>query len=140
MEITIEWQKPLQLTQNKKPLATPDNIPAEISPYPGVYFFARWFGDSSVPFYVGQSLNIRSRLKSHLESAKIYKALLGLKIENIELGIGPRFFHYGYLKVKPGQQAKTCVKIVERQMIREAAVERGFQVLNSQGSLLENIK
>ena len=71
-------------------------------------------------------------LKQHLNTVKIYKALCGINGGVVDIGIGPRYFHYGYFKAKPGQQAKTCLEIVERRMIREA-VEKGLIILNEHG-------
>ena len=63
MDITIEWQKPVQLTRHKKPLVDEDDLPNKIEDEPGVYFFSRRFGTKFEPFYIGETLKIRSRLK-----------------------------------------------------------------------------
>ncbi len=110
MEIKIEWQKPIQLTVNKRLIVDAEALPVEVAALPGVYFFARWFGATSVPFYIGQSLDIRIRLKQHLNTTKIYKALVGISGGDVDLGVGPRYFHFGYFKAKQGQQAKSCTR------------------------------
>lgn len=49
-----------------------DNI-AHLPSTPGVYFF--WAEDNQVPLYIGKSINIRSRVLSHLRTIKEAKLL-----------------------------------------------------------------
>jgi hypothetical protein len=56
MNITIDWQLPLQLTQHKKIILDPKDISDLIEARPGVYFFSRKFGSHFVPFYSGETL------------------------------------------------------------------------------------
>ncbi|MGO9400579.1 MAG: hypothetical protein ACLP19_22465 [Xanthobacteraceae bacterium] len=42
---------------------------------------------------------------------------------------GVRYFHYGYIRTGKGQNAKTCVKIVQRYLIR-AAISQGLKLIN----------
>jgi hypothetical protein len=78
VDIKIEWQQPIQLTKHKKPLVDEDDLPEKIAAKAGVYFFSRRFGVKFEPFYIGETLNIRSRLKSHLNSKKIAFVLLDI--------------------------------------------------------------
>jgi hypothetical protein len=128
MEIKIEWQQPIQLTKHKKPLVDEDDLPDKIRAKPGVYFFSRRFGPNVEPFYIGETLNIRSRLKGHLNSKKIAFVLLDIDPKSQVKG-GVRYFHYGYLRAGKGQNAKTWGKIVQRYLIR-TAIARGLKLIN----------
>ena len=129
VDIQIEWQQPIQLTRHKKPLVDEDDLPEKIGEKPGVYFFSRRFGTKFEPFYVGETLNIRSRLKAHLNSKKIVFVLLDIDPKSQVKG-GVRYFHYGYIRTGKGQNAKTCVKIVQRYLIR-AAISQGLKLINT---------
>lgn len=67
MQIIIEWKKPIQLTLNREIIIDADALPDEVESLPGVYFFARWYGERNDPFYIGHSMDIRARLKQHLK-------------------------------------------------------------------------
>jgi hypothetical protein len=133
LDITIEWQPPLQLSENNEPLIDQNNIPAELLDEAGVYFFARWFGGKAVePLYIGQSLTLRGRLREHLQRKVIWDILTGRSLDDFDLHKGQKYFHYGYFRPKKGQHAKTCVPIVERAMIRQA-IQSGFKLVNHNG-------
>jgi hypothetical protein len=128
VDILIEWQKPIQLTRHKKPLVDEDDLPKKIAKKPGVYFFSRRFGTKFEPFYIGETLKIRSRLESHLKSKKIAFVLLDIDPKSQVKG-GGRYFHYGYIRTRKGQNAKTCIKIVQRFLIR-TAISQGLKLIN----------
>lgn len=75
MNITIDWQLPLQLTKHKKIILDPKDIPEWVDASPGVYMFTRKFGNTYVPFYIGESLSLQQRLKDHLKTVKIVDVL-----------------------------------------------------------------
>src|SRR5271167_5251904 len=112
MQIKIEWQRPIQLTLNNKIIVDADDLPIEIEGGAGVYFFARWYGERKDPFYIGQSTDIRSRLKQHLKSKIIADVLRAIEVPNIELKKGVRYFHYGYFRARGPQKAGPCLGIV----------------------------
>jgi hypothetical protein len=128
MDILIEWQQPIQLTRHKKPLVDEDDLPEKIDEKPGVYFFSRRFGTKFEPFYIGETLKIRSRLKDHLKSKKIAFVLLDIDPKSQVKG-GVRYFHYGYFRAGKGQSAKTCIKIVQRYLIR-TAISQSLKLIN----------
>ena len=132
MQITIRWQKPIQLTRGKKIIIDPKDIPNSIENVPGVYFFARTFGKSIIlPFYVGETLTIRTRLKSHLESTKIADVLRGISDEEA-IKNGTKYFHYGYLHGNAERKlTKRRLSIVQKHLIR-LAIETGAPILNYQ--------
>ncbi len=130
MKITIVWQKPVQLTLNKKLLFDEYEIPSEIQQKPGIYYFSRDFGGKLLPFYIGETLGIRGRLSGHLKTVKIVDVLRGLAGDS---GIknGRRYFHYGYLQGSPSKEtAKKRLEIVQRMMIRQA-LEHDIPMLNT---------
>ena len=130
MQITIHWQMPVQLTLNKKIIVDENELPEEIEDYAGIYFFSRKFGETKLPFYIGETLTLRSRLKSHLSSKKIADVLRGIYADRY-IKNGTRYFHYGYLK---GNTSKSLTKkrlsIVQRYLIR-MAIENDIPILNS---------
>lgn len=131
MEITVKWQKPIQLTRNKKILINKDEIPESIEQRAGVYFFSRRFGNSYIPFYIGQTGNLRKRLRDHLNSATIVLVLPGINGNHEIIKKGARFFHYAYFKGKRGQQPDKCLSIVQKHLIRDA-VRMKLPILNEQ--------
>jgi len=134
MQVRIEWQKPLLLFRNKTRAYT-DNDIAEIKNIAGVYYFARAFGSDSKPFYIGETIELRKRLKEHLSSAKIQFALRGIpNPDMVNIAQGPRYFHYGYL-VGNAQDKKKRLRIVQRYLINEA-LSRKFLLLNKQGTVI----
>jgi hypothetical protein len=90
----------------KKIIVDESELPDEIEDYPGIYFFSRKFGETKLPFYVGGTLKLRSRLKSHLSSKKTADVLRGISADK-DIKNGTRYFHYGYLK---GNASKSLTK------------------------------
>jgi len=130
MQITINWQLPIQLTLNKKIIVDENELPEEIEDYAGIYFFSRKFGEAKLPFYIGETLKLRSRLKSHLGSRKIADVLRGISADK-DIKNGTRYFHYGYLKGNASKPlTKKRLSIVQRHLIR-VAIENDIPILNS---------
>jgi hypothetical protein len=130
MKIDIQWGKPVILAQNKKIVVDEEAI-EKIPEEWGVYFFSRKFAKNYQQFYIGETFNLRARLLSHLNNADIRDVLRGMKVPDVHIKHGNKFFHYGVLLTKPGQDAKKCMKIVQKYMIEEA-VARGCPLLNKQ--------
>ena len=97
MEITIVWQKPIQLTKHKKIIVDEDDLPETLEARPGVYFFSRKYAKISVPFYIGESKNLRTRLRQHLGTTRIADVLRSLSVTDEKIKKGVRYFHFGYL-------------------------------------------
>ena len=133
MELEVKWSSPVLLAQNKKLVFEDEEdlnwILEQIPSRPGVYYFSRKFGVTYQPFYIGETMDLRSRLKTHLKTADIKDILRGMKIPNIDVKNGKKFFHYGESVGKKGQQAKRCIDLIQRYMIREA-VANTFPLLN----------
>jgi hypothetical protein len=131
MHIIVQWQKPVQLTRGGRVIVDEKRLPESILAKPSVYFFSRKYGRYFPPFYIGETKNTRSRLKSHLQSKKIYAVLIGVAADDNQIRNGTRFFHFGYLKGGPGQNNEKCRKIIQKYMIRHAA-EHDVPILNHQ--------
>jgi hypothetical protein len=130
VKLHFEWQPPLTLTRNKK-LIVGDHDFDRIENVAGVYYFARSHGDKSQPFYVGQTLTLRSRLKSHLDTRRIADILRGMRVADAPaISNGGRSFHFAYFRPKKGQNTKKCLKIAEKFMIGEA-IGLNIPLLNS---------
>lgn len=130
MNITIDWQLPLQLTKHKKMILDPKDIPEWVDASPGVYMFTRKFGNTYVPFYIGESLSLQQRLKDHLKTVKIVDVLRSQSGDS-EIKKGTRHFNFGYLRgnfQKDG--AKRRLDIVQRYLIQKA-IELDLPILNS---------
>jgi hypothetical protein len=130
MQIKVDWQKPIELARNKNFVKDIEEIPALLDSRPGVYFFSRRFGELFIPFYIGESLNISARLKSHLESRKIADVLRGISSPEEKIKNGPRYFHAGYLRGNfTKENTKKRLAIVQRHIIREA-ISADYTILN----------
>ncbi|SRR5579883_1773423 len=131
MNICIIWQKPILLAKRKKICFDQKHL-SKLEKRPGVYFFSRRYAGSYLPFYVGETFNIRGRLKQHLASKKIADVLRGISDRDLpSIRQGERYFHAGYFKGKPGQDPKKCLDIVQRQLIEQAVAEE-LPLLNHQ--------
>lgn len=131
MKITIDWQAPVQLTRNSVIIVDENRLPDDVHARQGVYFLSRKHGTKYIPFYIGESSNLRSRLKGHLKSAQIYKVLVG-KAADTPIGTGARYFHFGYLKgsFQDGNAQKRR-RLVQHYMIRDAILQK-HPLLNKQ--------
>jgi hypothetical protein len=130
VNITIDWQLPIQLTRHKKIIFEQKEISELVEDRPGVYMFSRKFGAYYVPFYIGETLSVQHRLKAHLKSAQIAFVLRGMSGDK-EIKKGTRHFHYGYLRGNFQKEgAKKRLEIAQRYIIR-TAIEEDIPILNS---------
>jgi hypothetical protein len=94
-----------------------------------VYYFSRRFGNKWEPFYIGETLTLRSRLRQHLDHTQMFCLLTGIPRRGLaEIAMGARYFHFGYLKGKQGK-AKACLRVVQKFMIEEALAHK-FTLVN----------
>jgi hypothetical protein len=130
VKLHFDWQVPLALARNKMLVVTDDDL-KQIDDVPGIYYFARSFGNKSEPFYIGETLTLRQRLKNHLDTRRIADILRGMKVAGAPaISNGPRSFHFAYFKAKKGQKAKKALQIAQKFMIREA-IAMNIPLLNS---------
>ena len=122
MDIEIRWQEPIQLTHNWHVIVDENDLPEAIRIDPAVYFFSRKYGARYLPFYIGETTTLRTRLKNHLNWTKLTDVLKGVDAHS-PIRQGQRYFHYGYFIAKRGQRAKTCIQIVQKHLVREAMAQ-----------------
>jgi hypothetical protein len=131
MDLLFEWQEPILLAKRRKIVVDDSDIEL-VEPWPGVYFFARRFSSNFTPFYIGESINLRQRLKNHLATRRIADVLRGIEIpEAPVISQGARTFHYAYFIARRGHTAPRCLDIAQKFMIQEA-VSKGVPLLNLQ--------
>src|SRR4029079_4402447 len=84
----------------------------------------RKHGSYYEPFYIGETADLRVRLRQHLETVKIVDVLRGL---DNHISKGARYFHFGYLIGKHKQADKRS--IVQNFLIEKALAEN-IKLLN----------
>ena len=132
---TITWKKPI-LVDHIDPPGT--NLPDRMADKEGLYFFSRRFGDGLYqPFYIGQSVHLKTRLEQYLcnkgkHETRIRNVIVGEEdaYSGIQLSNGPRFYHYGYLTPRSGQQRDLTLDRAERAMIQYARIV-GWKLINN---------
>ena len=73
MKLEVEWNRPLALKSGARDGLIYAVELDRIERSPGVYIFVRRWGKSFEALYVGQSGNLRSRIKSHLNSLRLMR-------------------------------------------------------------------
>ena len=129
MHVKVDWQKPIQLTMFKKLVIEEKDLLATVEARPGIYFFSRRHENTFVPFYIGETTDIKARLKTHWHSAKIQFVLRGMEDHTLkEIKGGARYFHFGYLVNKPADP-KRHLRIAQEYLIRRA-LDVGCTLIN----------
>jgi hypothetical protein len=132
MDIEIQWQAPIELTKHWKIIVDENDLPEAIEDRAGVYFFSRKHGMKYLPFYIGETTTLRKRLKDHLNRTKLTDVLKGYA-EDSQIKQGQRYFHYGYFIAKPAQQAKKCIQIVQKHLVRSPGAGSSASELEAYG-------
>ena len=102
-----------------------------------MYYFARSFGKKSYPFYIGETANLRARLKTHLKSVKIMDILRGMSVAGApDIANGARYFHFAYFVAGKGQQAGKACQVAQKMMIRKAVTDN-VPLLNMQLTVIK---
>lgn len=125
MNISLEWQRPVSLHDG-----TNDNFiykyePVEILEEPGIYIFARKFGNSIFPLYIGKALNLKKRIEQQLNNTTL---MMGVK----NSPSGNRLLLLAVLKAGRAKIDKK-LNIVESAYI-ENALSEGHDLLNKKGT------
>ena len=136
MEITVQWQSPLRLAKNKRIVVDRNALPERIPKKPGVYFFSRKYGSSFQPLYIGETSNLRARLKNHLNNAGIRDILRSIPLKGVPVKQGSKYFHFGTFVGKPGQNADKCLGLVQKYLI-EQAIAQGAPLINKQLTVIK---
>lgn len=114
------------------------SLPERLADKEGLYFFSRRFGQGHYqPFYIGQSVHLKTRLKQYLcnegkHEARIRDVICGEQdaYSGVQLSNGARYFHFGYLSRRSGQQRDLTLDRAERAMIQYARIV-GWSVINN---------
>lgn len=126
MDLQVQWLDPLSLRDSKLGLLYDvvdfHNIPET----PGVYVFARSFGDSVSPLYIGKAINLRSRIEQQLNNLRLMRAIA-------EAEKGNRMLYLAEFQAKGGQSAEKAIAIIESAFIRAAMLE-GYDLINIKGT------
>lgn len=125
MRLSIEWSRPLPMHRGRGGSLIYSLDLDQIERVAGVYIFARKWGKSYEALYVGQSTNLRGRMKGHLNNLRLMRHLENAKT-------GRRVVILGYPQTKPGQQLPKVLKTLERVFIRHFLAE-GHDLVNKQG-------
>ena len=128
MQIEAKWSKPIKLKKSKSTRLIYEIDVKDLPSVPGVYVFGRKHGANVVPIYIGETLSVRGRVKNHLNSVALMKA-----IENAPNG--EKFFMYCTVKTRSPERAKAQVKILEKALILHAQTE-GHVLFNKRGTKL----
>ena len=79
MRLKVVWQRPVSLRSGAREgliyTLDLDALPRA----PGIYIFARRWGKSYEALYVGKSLRLRGRIKSHLNNLRLMRHLQDAK-------------------------------------------------------------
>ena len=128
MQIEATWSQPISLTKCKPGGLIYELDLEQLPAVPGVYVFGRKHGSKIVPIYIGETVSIRGRIKTHLNSLPLMRA-----IENA--ANGARFLIFCTVSAGTEAKAKKHVKVVEKALILHAQSE-GHVLFNQKGTKL----
>lgn len=126
MKIKIEWTTPVTLRKDPA-LIYSTAVVEDIVDAPGVYVFARRYGDSITPLYIGKASNLRSRIKQQLNNLKLMRQVQSWNKN------GARVLLLGYLQTHGSQDEGKVLDIAERALIEHGLAE-GHPLVNVQGT------
>lgn len=128
LHIEVHWSKPLEVVDDAagKLIYAVEDV-EDVPDTAGVYVFARLFGSRAIPLYIGETGNIRTRLKQHLKNnVRLMKGIQGAPN-------GKRIFLFGEVRLKRGQNVKKVRSVLQRTII-ERALSEGHELLNDKGA------
>ena len=125
MDVGIVWQDHIELGSKSsfiKKLGEFDlgRIPTS----PGIYIFARKFGNNLAPIYIGKATNLRSRVKTQLNNHRLLDAIANEKS-------GDRVLLLGIIKSNSENLLAKKLNLAERTHI-DHALTAGFEIVNVQ--------
>lgn len=98
----------------------------KLSNGPGLYVFARSYGKSFEPLYIGKAASLQRRVKGQLNNLKLMKGIRNAPN-------GKRYLLVAQLLPSPGVPLDTVLKTTERALIENALTD-GHPILNIQGT------
>jgi hypothetical protein len=130
VKIDLKWDKPIRLRDRSSKMnliyACRDRDLKRLPDDAGIYVFARRFGQSIAPLYIGQSSSLRKRIDFQLGNARL---MMGIKHSDA----GHRILFVARLRLHPGQREQKVLDILESALIKYALAE-GHELLNKQGT------
>lgn len=126
MDIKINWHQLRKLTDGSKQNLIYACDTSKIPDTPGVYIFARLHGQSVDPIYIGESLNLKTRIEQHLKFVPPMQA-----IENRKSGT--RILMYGTLTTGKGCPSQED-RATSRTSTNQYALAQGADLVNWQGT------
>jgi len=71
LKIDLKWERPFQLKDGSRlNLIYSCNALDRVVSKPGLYIFARRYGKTVAPLYIGQALKLRNRIEQQLNNVK----------------------------------------------------------------------
>jgi len=126
MNLHLRWHSPLTLRNDFSNNGIYTTDIASLPDAPGVYIFARTFGNACQALYVGKANSLATRIPQQLNNVQLMIGLL-----NAQTGL--RKLIYAQFLPRPGQQQATSLKAIEHALIRHY-LEDGHPLLNVQGT------
>jgi hypothetical protein len=128
LRIEVSWSKPMEVVDDSagKLIYAVEDV-EDVPDIAGVYVFARLFGSRVIPLYIGETGNIRTRLKQHLKNnVRLMKGIQGAPN-------GRLIFLFGEVRLRRGQNVKKVRSVLQRTII-ERALSEGHELLNDKGA------
>jgi hypothetical protein len=128
VDLEIFWHGPVHLREaraHEDLIYACDHMDA-IPSLPGVYIFGRLFGDNVDPIYIGRATDLRRRIKQHIDTVRLMRAIK--RRPN-----GARVVLIGQWRAKKGQQEDRALPLLEAALIKFALAE-GYELVNDKGT------
>jgi len=127
LKIDLKWERPFRLKDGSRfnliySCSGLDHVVSK----PGLYIFARRYGKSVAPLYIGQALKLRGRIEQQFNNVKLMTTLKKARS-------GRRILLVARLRLHPGQQKKKVLEIVESALIKHALAQ-GHDLINQHGT------
>lgn len=126
MRIDVRWLPPLELRDGSADNMIYDCEWDSLPDHPGIYVFARRFGDTVTPLYVGKALSLRGRVRQQLNNARLMMGVANSKI-------GPRVILPAEVTTFFAKNTARALLLVERTLI-EYYLTQGYELHNVQGT------
>lgn len=129
MKIALKWEKPIRLRDGSRLGQIYSCRERDYRRFPrkaGVYVFARKYGKTVTPLYIGQASRLRGRIDDQFNNLRL---MMGIKNSHT----GRRILLVARVHLKPGQQMSKVLDIVESALIKNALAQ-GHDLLNQQGT------
>ncbi len=128
MEVNLNWHNFCELRSGAHENLIYTTDLSDIPEGSGIYLFARRHGKTVSILYIGKALNLRTRIKSQLNNARLMKA-----IENAPRG--GRILIFAEVQLKRNQKMANALSVAETAFIRHY-LTLGHDILNKQGTVI----